>query len=305
LKHLAQQNFIEKIQWEIIIVNNASTDNTEEIAKSIWSTHKIPISLSVVYEAVPGIIYARRRGLNVARYEYIVFCDDDNWLKSDYLQYAYNLLEIMPDVGAIGGQGMVVTDGILPEWWDTWQNGYGVGKQAENSGDITDKGYIWGAGFVSRKNVLDKVFNPNYPFILTGRKGELITSGDDSEICYRIILLGWKLYFDENLCYHHFIPKERLTDQYREELQKSFESTDDISEKYKLSIEYGQISFVVKNYYLLKRITALIISHFSERKILLFKMFILFAFGIRTFQDKDSWLIYCFMKQKSLYPSNL
>ncbi|HOF56000.1 MAG TPA: glycosyltransferase [Prolixibacteraceae bacterium] len=300
IKHIALQTNNDGIPWEVILVNNASTDNTEEVANKVWKTFNTSVSFTIVNEDEPGIIYARKRGLSVAKNEYIVFCDDDNWLQSDYLQYAFDSLEKFPDAGAIGGQGMVVTDGILPDWWDIWQNGYGVGKQAEKSGDITYKGYIWGAGFVSRKSVLDKVFNPAYPFILTGRKGELITSGDDAEICYRIILLGWKLYYNEDLHYMHFIPKERLTDQYKDNLQKGFESTNEIQEKYLLAIEYGLPSFFKKIYLLIKRILALFHSGFSERKIMFFKMFIFFSYGIKTFHDEVAWTIYCFMKNKKL-----
>lgn len=298
IKHLALQQLSDTILWEVIVVNNASSDNTKEVSFFEWSKYSVKAEFKVVYEKLPGIINARRRGINSSKYEYIVFCDDDNWLKCNYLQTAYNLLELLPRAGVIGGQGEVVTNCVLPEWWNTWKNGYGVGSQANQSGDITERGYIWGAGLISRKSILDQVFNPRYPFLLTGRKGDLITSGDDSEICSRVILLGWRLYYFENLHFFHYISKERLTYEYKEKLNSGFESMNYIQEKYKLAIKYNSYPIQKKILHLLVRIYSIFISNFSKRKILLFKLFIHFAFGWNIMNDNDTNIIYNFSKQK-------
>jgi hypothetical protein len=61
----------------------------------------------------PGLAYARRRGVMEAAYEYIVFCDDDNWLAPDYLSIAREIL-FDPKVGAAGGQAEPEFEGPVP-----------------------------------------------------------------------------------------------------------------------------------------------------------------------------------------------
>jgi hypothetical protein len=72
----------------------------------------------------------------------------------------------------------------------------------------------------ARKSILDRVFNPEYPMVLTGRKEGAILSGEDMEICKRIILLGYDLYYDQSLVYKHFIPESRLTERYLSQLNQ-------------------------------------------------------------------------------------
>lgn len=298
LKHLALQKLVEDIPWEVIIVNNASFDNTEEAAFNEWSKYNASAGFKVVSEQEQGIIYARKKGLSFARYEYILFCDDDNWLQNDYLEKAFQLMEKLPDAGALGGCSEVVTDGLLPEWWEENKNSFAVGNQAVKSGDVTQRGYLWGAGLITRKIILDSVFDSRYPFILSGRKGNQVISGDDSEICSRIILLGWKLYYHEDLNFKHFLPKERLTDEYRDKLIAGFESTYGIQKKYKLAIELVFTPLINKITISIKKIAVLFWSKFDKRKVDLLKAHFLFAFGFRFVTDRDYLLIYKFARQK-------
>lgn len=298
IRHLAIQQIDNLIPWEIIIINNASTDSTVKTAINEWAKYNVSADFYVVNEHKEGLIFARQKGIQVANYEYLVFCDDDNWLQSDYLNYAYQLMQEIPEAGAVGGQGEIVTNGIIPGWWVKEKNSFAVGTQASQSGDITKRGYLWGSGIVTRKCVLEKVFNPRYPFLLTGRKGTLIMSGDDIEICNRIVLLGYKLFYSDKLCFKHYIPKERLTDSYLSVLYSGFKSTYDIQKKYSMAIEYCFLSPIGKIYKLCSIIYTIFRSRFSIKRINLVKTFLLFALGIKLLPDPDCLLIYKFVRHK-------
>lgn len=222
LLHL-QQQYTTMLLWEVILVDNNCTDNTIDEALKVWSNHHVKIR--VVEEQTAGQIYARGAGIRAALYDYLVFCDDDNWLDGAYIQRVYELFEKNPQAGAIGGQStLAVGDGvIIPNWFKTEENTYAVGKQALKSSDVTDRLYLWGAGLAVRKTIVEKCFDKKYPFLLTGRKGKNITSGDDCEICNRIVLMGYRLLYDERLEYIHFIPAGRLKDDYLIEVKKGFE----------------------------------------------------------------------------------
>ncbi|TSA33749.1 MAG: glycosyltransferase family 2 protein [Porphyromonadaceae bacterium] len=218
LKHLADQALPENIPCELVLVNNASTDDTIELARKEWAKHPAPIVLRVVDEENPGQVFARMRGVEEAHYEMIVFCDDDNRLIDNYLSIAWSLMSRNPRVGALGGQGIAESNVPLPGWFEANKSGYACGEQWPESGICTDKMFLWGAGLVTRKNILNKVFNPGFPMLSTGRKEGVVFSGDDMEICKRIILLGYDLYYDRSLVYKHFIPESKLTLNYLEQL---------------------------------------------------------------------------------------
>lgn len=218
LKHLADQTLPENVPCELVLVNNASTDDTVAVARKEWAAHSSAIALRVVDEKKPGVVHARKKGVEEAHNEIIVFCDDDNWLMPNFLVIAWSLMLEYPRVGALGGQGIAVGHVAFPDWFERNKTGYACGEQWHKSGMCTDKLSLWGAGLVSRKSVLMKVFDPASPMLFTGRTEEVVGSGDDMEICKRIILWGYELYYESSLIYKHFIPASRLTKDYLEEL---------------------------------------------------------------------------------------
>jgi hypothetical protein len=146
----------------------------------------------------------------------IVFCDDDNWLAKDYLLNAWNRMAENPRIGALGGRGAAEGEIQLPDWFEANKTGFACGEQWSRTGICTDRMYLWGAGLVTRKSILSRVFHPDYPMLCIGHQGGNISAGDDMEICKRIILLGYDLFYDSALVYHHFIPANRLTREYLE-----------------------------------------------------------------------------------------
>ena len=114
IESLALQTATNKIQWELIVVDNASTDDSAKVAREEWEKYKLnSVPFTVFFESKPGKIHALSQGVNSAKFEYMVICDDDNWLNSDYLEIMYSILESHPEVGAVGGQGIAVCETYL------------------------------------------------------------------------------------------------------------------------------------------------------------------------------------------------
>jgi glycosyltransferase involved in cell wall biosynthesis len=266
LRHLSLQKTIKEISWEIILVDNHSTDDTAEFALNIWQKTFCQAPLKIVYEQEAGLSFARERGVKEASYNYILFCDDDNRLRDDYVETAFTIMEGNEKIGALGGQSDALSDIAFPEWWEQYKDGYAVGKQAINSGDVSSRKYLWGAGLVVRKELLQKVFDEHYPLILSDRKGNVLTSGGDSEICHRILLLGKRLFYDEQLFYTHYIPAERLSPEYRTRLFDSFIVSSKVFEAYDLVMDYTSISLFQKWKLSLKLISKrlLMLLHFRQ-----------------------------------------
>jgi len=220
LAHLNKQVVPEDFFWEIILVNNASSDNTVEYAKSVWQENQpVNASCRVVDELCPGQMFARKKGAREAKYECLIFCDDDNLLDENYVYLSWQVMGKDKMIGAAGGQNVPVTNvDTYPDWFEEYKDKYAIGIPAEESGDVTHRGFVLGAGLITRRTLFLQVFDDRYPSLLNGRNGEKLTTGDDFEYCKRLLLWGFTLYYDKHLKLKHFIPAERLTTDYRDRL---------------------------------------------------------------------------------------
>lgn len=210
LLHIALQETNPNLLWEVIVVDNNSKDNTAEIAATLWKQNYSNIQFSVVFEPLPGLSHARNKGYKAAKYSLLVFCDDDNWLEKSYLQYANTIMHENKNVGILGGRSTGAFETTKPAWFDSFQWAYAIGNQLEKTGIANSRRYITGAGMVIRKQILDDLSSMNFQSVLSGRKGDFIASGEDSELCILCRFFGYDLYYDERLEYTHFITTKRL-----------------------------------------------------------------------------------------------
>lgn len=220
LHHLAKQQSMTGIPYELIIIDNNCTDNTIEIVTTNWKTQEEIFPLTIVQQPKPGLSYAREKGIETARYDYIVLCDDDNWLCDDYLLKVFQLMEAKPETALVGGIGEVVADIPIPGWFKALNGfGYAVGDEGRKTGYVDS---LYGAGMGIRKPVFDQLKNGGFTFILPDRMGKNLSSGGDIELCLLVKKAGYKIYFDSSLLFKHFLSSDRLQWPYYLQLRKSF-----------------------------------------------------------------------------------
>lgn len=222
VKHLAQQVVPDHINWEVIIVNNASSDNTYETALNELQRYELLTNrATVVNENKPGLSSARELGINTAKYSYIIFCDDDNWLASNYVALSHQIMSDNRTIGALGGESDASTDADeFPDWFESAKGSFAVGKQLAYDGFTTRN--LWGAGMIIRKELYQKCFPTEYPSYLTGRNGSKLSAGEDTEYCLRLQLKNYRLYYDSRLRFTHFISQARLSQTYYAKLGIGF-----------------------------------------------------------------------------------
>lgn len=221
LSHLAVQKTSGNIPWEIVLVDNGSTDGTASLARSLWDGLNCGAPLKVITESSPGLNAARAAGIENSSYEYMVFCDDDNWLHEGYVQRVFERLTANGNIGILGGRNVAVFETPPPAWFDQEKEAYAVGEQGRETGDISKRKFVFGAGMALRKSVWIKLAGKGYRSFLSDRKGNSLSSGGDSEICAWHLREGYILFYDEHLTLRHYIETHRLEIAYLERLKTS------------------------------------------------------------------------------------
>jgi glycosyltransferase involved in cell wall biosynthesis len=236
IHHIAQQSVPSDVPWEFILIDNASTDNSAELTRSLWAGYNILTPLHVVFEPQPGLSHARSKGFESARYDFVIMCDDDNWLQNDYVALVYKIMIDKPKVAALGGWGMLAYEIEPPEWIDKAYI-FAAGPQAAKTGK-TRGSKLYGAGCVIRKSHYITLLHYGFKSLLSDRKGIELSSGGDYELCYAFTIAGYDLWYDERLKFVHFITKERLTWEYFVRYAKESSKCFDVLEAYKFVAIY-------------------------------------------------------------------
>lgn len=210
LAHLAAQQVSVSIPWEVIVVDNASTDATGEIAGRLWAA--APAPLRVVSEPRLGLGHARERGLDEARYECVSFIDDDNWIGPEWVATVAGIMSQCPDVGGCFGFKEGVCEVPPPSWFERLKWRYVVGPEITQPCDFSDRPCeVPGAGLTIRKSAWRQLRSSGFKLYATGHQGSRLYAGEDSELCCALRFGGWRLWYDPSLRLQHFIAAERLT----------------------------------------------------------------------------------------------
>jgi glycosyltransferase involved in cell wall biosynthesis len=212
-----QQNPLD-IALEVVVVDNNSSDGTFTFAEKMLSA--TGLAYKVVPESNPGLSLARKCGVYNSKFEYIIFCDDDNWLNEDYITVAYNIMESDKNLAACGGQGIPAFDRIKPSWFDTYSACFALGDQSES----VQHHELYGAGLVVRREILLNIYNLGFHSLLSDRKGSHLSSGGDTELTVLFKLLGYNLAYSKGLKFVHFMSEERLQWNYLKALFIGFGS---------------------------------------------------------------------------------
>ena len=205
LEALKGQRFKAPVPYEIVLVDNRCADDTVAVAEDTMKGGEI--DFHIVREDNPGLANARRRGIKEVKYEYVLYCDDDNLLCPDYVSTMVELLDSMPDVGAVGGKGIAEFEAEPAEIVKENLGCYAVGSQTEH------EDWLWGAGLTLRTALVRDVYD-NQKCYLMGRKGKELLSGDDSELVMSVVLRGYKVFATDDVYYTHVLKAERLTEEY-------------------------------------------------------------------------------------------
>lgn len=209
LRALSHQLNGPAFEWRLLVVDNASTDDTATVVERHRKQAGL-LGLSYVYEAKPGLTAARHRGMMETDAPWVAFVDDDNHLTPGWLDAMASAIRSHPAAGGIGGA--VVLDWETPP--PSYLDGFGF-CFAEQLGGETDRlvDSLAGAGMVLRREAVVKSGWLDCPLI-ADRVGKKLVSGGDVELAQRVRAAGYELWVTSKAVLHHRIPVTRMTRRY-------------------------------------------------------------------------------------------
>lgn len=217
LAHLKSQE-PAKVPWELLIIDNASTDATTQVASSCWQDGPAPMRL--INEPRLGVRYARERGLVEAKYDFLGFVDDDNWVASDWVRTAYAIISSDASLGALGSIRFSECEVSPPKWFDKFHESYAICTERDLDRAEAQLKYLPTAGLCIRKSAWEIIIRHGFESQLTSRVGNNLMGGEDVELTSALRLSGWKLAIDRRLQLRHFMPVGRLDWNYLRRLSR-------------------------------------------------------------------------------------
>lgn len=98
--------------WEAWIVDDGSTDNTEEVVAAYLNKDN---SIYYIKQENNGVAKARNRALPNVNGEYVTFLDSDDWYESNHLETRAAILSKNPKVDLLHGGFKILGDEYVPD----------------------------------------------------------------------------------------------------------------------------------------------------------------------------------------------
>lgn len=199
------------IDYEVVIINNNSTDNTDSICQRVINNH--PNSAIQYYiETEQGLSAARNSGMNLAKGEIFAFIDDDAMVFPDFVRQIDQAYSKFPEMAASGGRIYPRFESKAPKWMSKFLIPLmSVIDKGEDVKPFTGTGYPIGANMAFRKKIIEQVGNFNTSL---GRSGGNLQGGEEKDIFNRIKNKGFSIFYLPNVRVNHVIPDARLTADY-------------------------------------------------------------------------------------------
>ncbi|MFC2066191.1 glycosyltransferase [Chloroflexota bacterium] len=114
----------EELSWEVLVIDNGSTDDTSSMMKT--KIAGFPVPLGYIHEPAFGLHNGRNRGAKEAKGKVVSYLDDDMVLDKNWIQGARLVLN--GQAGLVGGRILPVWEGSVPDWVEVFFSNYQGGK---------------------------------------------------------------------------------------------------------------------------------------------------------------------------------
>lgn len=211
LQSLVEMNVPDDIDWDVLVVDNNSTDQTRNVVGRVST--RSAVEIRYLFEPTQGLSHARNLGITSSDKDYIAFTDDDVVVDSNWLT---EIVRVFQETRADCVGGKVIAKWLQqqrPQWLsDDLLNVLSMLDHGDlgfefDPGDVR---LLYGANMAFRRDTLIALglFDVNL-----GRIGNLGV-GEDKEMLERLVRRGGRAVYSPSIVVFHKIYPERLCKRY-------------------------------------------------------------------------------------------
>ncbi|MDA0267594.1 MAG: hormogonium polysaccharide biosynthesis glycosyltransferase HpsE [Cyanobacteria bacterium] len=221
---LLVQQHTDNLSWDVLIVDNHSTDSTAALIRHYQSQWRQDAPLRYCLEPCQGLAYARRRAIASTTAPWIGFLDDDNPPAPDWVRQAYDFGQAHPQAGAYGSEIQALYEpGVTPpSGFERIAPLLAIIQRGPEPFIYTHQRGVLpaGAGMVIRRGAwLAHV--PEQPCMVGVKGRSLVAKGEDVETLGYIRDGGWQVWHNPAMKIGHTLPARRLQRSYLVNLCRS------------------------------------------------------------------------------------
>ena len=218
LAALAAQQGIAGLDWEVLVVDNNSSDDTRRVVESL--ARELPIKVRCVREREQGLNHARNRGVTSSQGTRFTFVDDDIRVSPQWLA-ALNEAFVRSDADAIGGRIHLDPSIELPPWVVPGSEIAGfLGFQDFGDEPFRMDGksrYPFGGNMSFHRRVVDRIglFDPKLGRKGAGRKRGELFKGAETDYFHRLAADGdARIFYEPRAIVYHRVEAFQLQQRY-------------------------------------------------------------------------------------------
>ena len=207
-EHLLKLEGMDAVQWEIILVDNNSTDDTQSVSVRYDETSSL--NIRYIFEGQQGLSFARNKGIETATGKYVVFIDDDIRVTPQWLRTIYDTFEKF-ECDAVGGRIHIESPQSLPAWISPDMYGFlghqDFGNEAHQMDGHTE--FPFGGNMAVNRNVFSDIgtFNTQLGRRGEGSKSDELFKGEETNFFHRLADSGGLFrYHPDILVLHKILP---------------------------------------------------------------------------------------------------
>jgi glucosyl-dolichyl phosphate glucuronosyltransferase len=210
LDSIAVQTFPEPVEWEILVVDNNSTDQTPAVVEEY--SRKYPSRVRYITEQHQGLSHARNAGIRNAKGDILVFTDDDSVEDPGWLCNLTSKLHSGEWAGA-GGRIIPAWAKAIPNWLSTddphTMGPFAAFDHGTEAGPLTVSPY--GGNMAFRREVFEKYGGFRVDL---GRAGSNLQGREDVEFANRLLARGERLRYEPGAVVRHPVLASRMEENY-------------------------------------------------------------------------------------------
>ena len=211
LATLDKQTVPADVSWEVLVVDNNSSDETRQVVESARAS--FATTLRYVFQPRQGKSFALNRGIELASGELLLFTDDD---LSVHIAWLAATVQAFRHYGCIGTGGRIVAvwQQDPPRWYSEsgpYQLMKAIVEYDLGRHPMPAHTPPFGANMAFRRQAFDR-----YGLFRTdlGPVGRARTLGEDTEFCNRLLKAGECIMYVPEAVVYHSVEPERLTKRY-------------------------------------------------------------------------------------------